>query len=109
LDRGGGEPLDGHPLVLFLTGARPRFVDTVIDRCSECGFQPQIAQEVGDAVTGVALGAGGLRCMPGARIVLHTAVPGVLYRQLIETPPNFFDVQKGRKCECADMVGVCSA
>jgi len=46
-------------LVLFLTGARPNFVDKVIDLRSECGFQPQIAQEVGDAVTGVALVAGG--------------------------------------------------
>jgi LysR family transcriptional regulator, benzoate and cis,cis-muconate-responsive activator of ben and cat genes len=82
--------LEHYPLVLFPTGARPNFVDKVIGLCSECGFQPQIAQEVGDAVTGVALVAGGF----GVCLVPESATtlqfPGVVYRQLVETPPNFF-------------------
>ncbi len=79
-----------HPLVLFPTGGRPSFIDKVIGLCSERGFQPQISQEVGDAVTGVALVAGGF----GVCLVPESATtlqfPGVVYAPLSDTPPNFF-------------------
>lgn len=82
--------LQDHPMVLFPTGARPSFIDKVIGLCADSGFQPQISQEVGDAVTGVALVAGGF----GVCLVPDSATtlqfPGVVYRQLADTPPNFF-------------------
>lgn len=81
--------LQHHPLVLFPTGARPSFIDKVIGLCSERGFQPKISQEVGDAVTGVALVAGGF----GVCLVPESATtlqfPGVVYARLSDTPPNF--------------------
>ncbi|HRH73211.1 MAG TPA: LysR substrate-binding domain-containing protein, partial [Zoogloea sp.] len=56
---------------------------------SERGFQPKISQEVGDAVTGVALVAGGF----GVCLVPESATtlqfPGVVYAPLSDTPPNF--------------------
>lgn len=82
--------LQDHPMVLFPTGARPSFIDKVIGLCTDSGFQPQISQEVGDAVTGVALVAGGF----GVCLVPDSATtlqfPGVVYRQLTDTPPNFY-------------------
>jgi DNA-binding transcriptional LysR family regulator len=54
--------LQHHPMVLFPTGARPSFIDKVIGLCSDSGFQPKISQEVGDAVTGVALVAAASGC-----------------------------------------------
>ena len=81
--------LQDHPMVLFPTGARPSFIDRVIGLCSESGFQPQISQEVGDAVTGVALVAGGF----GVCLVPESATtlqfPSVVYLPLTDTPPNF--------------------
>ena len=82
--------LQHHPLILFPTGARPSFIDKVIGLCSTAGFQPTISQEVGDAVTGVALVASGF----GVCLVPDSATtlqfPGVVYRALADTPPNFF-------------------
>ncbi|MBS0347041.1 MAG: LysR family transcriptional regulator [Proteobacteria bacterium] len=81
--------LQHHPMVLFPTGARPSFIDKVIGLCADSGFQPQISQEVGDAATGVALVAGGF----GVCLVPDSATtlqfPGVAYRPLSDTPPNF--------------------
>lgn len=72
--------LANYPLVLFPTGDRPNFVDRVITLCRQRGFTPEISQIVGDAVTGVALVAGGF----GITIVPESAttlqVPGVVYR-----------------------------
>lgn len=79
-----------HPMILFPTGARPSFIDKVIGWATESGFQPRISQEVGDAVTGVALVASGF----GVCLVPDSATtlqfPGVVYRTLTDTPPNFF-------------------
>ncbi len=80
------EALAGEPLVLFPTGARPSFVDTVVGLCRSAGFVPEVSQEVGDAVTGVALVAGGfgLCLVPESATVL--AFPGVAYRPLSGVP-----------------------
>lgn len=68
-----------QPLVMFPTGARPNFVDKVIELCSGAGFAPKISQIVGDAVTGVALvSAGfGMSLVPESVISLKPA--GVTY------------------------------
>lgn len=77
--------LGKHPLVLFPTGARPNFVDRVIELCRNMGFVPEISQVVGDVVTGVALVAGGF----GVTIVPKSAttlnLPGVVYRPFFDT------------------------
>lgn len=84
------EALQDHALILFPTGARPSFIDKVIGLCTESGFEPRISQEVGDAVTGVALVAGGF----GVCLVPESATtlqfPGVVYKPLSDTPPNCF-------------------
>ena len=44
---------------MFPSAARPNFTDFVHGLCQAQGFTPQVVQEVGDAVTGVALVASG--------------------------------------------------
>jgi len=79
-----------HPLVLFPTGARPSFIDKVISCCNMAGFTPQVSQEVGDAVTGVALVASGFGLCLVPRSATTLRFPGVNYRELTEVPDNFF-------------------
>ena len=68
-----------HPLVLFPTGGRPNFVDKVMELCRNMGFTPEISQVVGDALTGIALVAGGF----GITVVPESAIslkpPGIVY------------------------------
>ncbi|WP_424191879.1 LysR substrate-binding domain-containing protein [Ampullimonas aquatilis] len=75
-----------HPMILFPTGARPNFIDKVVALCNESGFTLNISQEVGDAVTGVALVASGY----GVCLVPESATtlrfPGVVYRPLSDAP-----------------------
>lgn len=80
--------LEHHPLIVFPTGTRPSFVDKVMNMCHQTGFTPQIAQEVGDTLTGVALVASnfGVCLVPESATVL--ALPGVVYRPLSDTPDN---------------------
>ncbi|NMG43031.1 LysR family transcriptional regulator [Aromatoleum toluvorans] len=77
-----------HPMVLFPTGARPNFIDKVMRLCEEAGFVPQVSQEVGDAVTGVALVAGGFGICLVPESVTALTLPGVVFRPLHDTPPN---------------------
>jgi len=75
-----------HPLVLFPSSGRPNFIDKVISLCDQAGFEPSISQEVGDAVTGVALVASGFGvCLvPASATTLQ--LPGVVYRPLSDAP-----------------------
>jgi len=77
-----------HPLILFPTGTRPNFIDKVNGLCQEMGFIPLVSQEVGDAVTAVALVASGFGvCLvPESATVL--ALPGVVYRPLSGLPEH---------------------
>lgn len=74
--------LEGQPLVLFPSGSRPSFIDRVHEMCRAAGFEPLVAQEVGDVVHAVALVATGF----GVCLVPHSAtamaLPGVIYRPL---------------------------
>jgi LysR family transcriptional regulator, benzoate and cis,cis-muconate-responsive activator of ben and cat genes len=72
--------LSNYPLVLFPTGARPNFVDRIIQLCRNMGFTPDISQIVGDAVTGVALVAGGLGITVVPKSATALQLPGVVYR-----------------------------
>jgi len=84
--------LAGQPLILFPSGVRPSFIDKVCALCAGEGFEPQIAQEVGDAPTSVALVAAGfgLSLVPEAASSL--SVPGVVYRRLANAPDAVIDL-----------------
>ncbi|HLO63344.1 MAG TPA: LysR substrate-binding domain-containing protein [Azonexus sp.] len=84
--------LAGQPLILFPSGARPSFIDKVWSLCSGEGFEPNVAQEVGDAPTSVALVAAGfgLSLVPEAATSL--SVPGVVYRRLANAPDAVVDL-----------------
>jgi len=84
--------LAGQPLILFPSGIRPSFIDKIWDLCAAEGFEPQVAQEVGDAPTSVALVAAGfgLSLVPEAASSL--SVPGVVYRRLANAPDAVVDL-----------------
>ncbi|MAI91228.1 LysR substrate-binding domain-containing protein [Ponticaulis sp.] len=72
--------LAGEPLILFPSNARPGFIDYAIRICNDAGFSPNITQEVGDAVTGVALVASGFGISIVPRSTTALSLPGVIYR-----------------------------
>ncbi|MGQ3676445.1 LysR substrate-binding domain-containing protein [Xanthobacter sp. TB0139] len=78
--------LADQPLVLFPTGARPSFLDTVVSLCQSAGFVPQISQEVGDAVTGVALVASGFGVTLVPDSACNLTLPGVVYLPVTGIP-----------------------
>jgi len=80
--------LRDHPLVLFPTGARPNFIDKVMSLCHEAGFEPLVSQEVGDAITGVALAAGGFGVCLIPESATSLALPGVVYKPIKGLPSN---------------------
>jgi DNA-binding transcriptional LysR family regulator len=84
--------LKNYPMVLFPTGVRPNFVDRVMELCRQEGFVPNVSQEAGDAVTGVALVASGfgLALVPESATSLR--LPGVVYRPLLDAPHAVVDL-----------------
>ena len=71
---------------------KPNFRDFVIDLCRSHGFEPQIAQEVGDGVTGVALVASGFGVCIVPESVTYFRAAGVTYLPIEESPPIMLDV-----------------
>lgn len=82
------QALAEHPLILFPSGSRPSFMDMVLGFCQQAGFVPQIAQEVGDTVTAVALVARGFGACVVSQSTAVLALPGVVYRPLSGLPDN---------------------
>lgn len=81
--------LADHPLILFPSSGRPNFIDKVIAICNEMGFFPKISQEVGDAVSGVALVAGGFGiCLVPQSLTVLT-LPGVVFRPIRDLQKNW--------------------
>ena len=81
------------PMVMFPNVGRPNFIDRVIELCRHQGFEPRIAQEVGDAVTGIALVARGF----GVTLIPQSAaaslrVAGAVYRPLSDRPEPVVDL-----------------
>lgn len=79
--------LQGEPLVMFPNVGRPNFIDRVIAMCRQHGFDAQISQEVGDAVTAVVLVARGfgITLVP-ASVARTLRVDDVVYRPLADAP-----------------------
>lgn len=76
------EAIAGDPLILFPSRGRPNFIDKTISMCNEAGFFPTIAQEVGDAVTSVALVASGFGICLVPQSLTSVAIPGVVYKPI---------------------------
>ncbi|GAA6142848.1 LysR family transcriptional regulator [Hydrogenophaga sp. 5NK40-0174] len=77
--------LAGEPLVLFPNVGRPNFADRVIEMCNKHGFEAQVSQEVGDAITGAVLVARGfgITLIP-ASAAKTVAIEGTTYRPLAD-------------------------
>lgn len=79
----------GEPLILFPTNGRPNFIDKVTGICNEVGFFPNVAQEVGDAVSGVALVAGGFGICLVPQSLTVLALPGVVFVPIKDHQPHW--------------------
>jgi DNA-binding transcriptional LysR family regulator len=82
------DALGDLPMILFPAGVHPGFVDKVMGLCHELGFVPRVSQEVGDAVTGVALVASGFGVCLVPESATVFSLPGVVYRPIDGLPPN---------------------
>ncbi|RJG02495.1 LysR substrate-binding domain-containing protein [Noviherbaspirillum sedimenti] len=86
------QALKNEPMVLFPTGARPNFIDKVMDLCRGEGFLPIASQSVGDAVTGIALVASGFGISLVPKSATTLQLPGVVYRPLKNAPNAVVDL-----------------
>jgi DNA-binding transcriptional LysR family regulator len=69
-----------YPLVAFPSGPRPNFVDRIVQLYQNMGVAPQISQVVGDAVTGMALVAGGFGITIVPKSATTISLPDVVCR-----------------------------
>ncbi|MFK4752864.1 LysR substrate-binding domain-containing protein [Oceanobacter antarcticus] len=72
--------LENEPLIAFPNSGRPNFVDKIVNLCQEQGFLPNIVQEVGDAVTGVALVSSGFGVCVVPQSATKLGLPGVIFK-----------------------------
>jgi DNA-binding transcriptional LysR family regulator len=80
------------PLVVQGSGPRPNFTDTLLAMCAQAGFQPEIAQHVGDSLTAVALVASGFGAALVPRSASHLRLPGAAYIPLSDAAPGVADL-----------------
>lgn len=80
--------LNDNPVIVFPTGPRPSFIDKVMNMCHQKGFTPQIAQEVGNTLTGVALVASNFGVCVVPESASKLALPGVVYRPVLDPPDD---------------------
>jgi len=74
--------------ILFPTVGRPGFIEKARAICHDLGFVPRVAQEVGDAMTGVALVAAGFGVALVPESATSIAVPSVVYKPLVDLPDS---------------------
>ncbi|MDR2013368.1 MAG: LysR family transcriptional regulator [Rhodanobacter sp.] len=85
--------LAGLPLILFPNVGRPNFVDRVRELCKQQGFEPKIAQIVGDTVTGIALVARGFGVtLTPLSVTKSMTFTGILFKPLTDAPDATIDV-----------------
>ena len=87
------EALGDQPHVVFPSVGRPNFIDRVIDLYKRRGLDVPVSQEVGDAMTGIALVARGF----GVTLIPESAVRtvsvvGTVYRPLARAPEATVDL-----------------
>jgi LysR family transcriptional regulator, benzoate and cis,cis-muconate-responsive activator of ben and cat genes len=80
-----------RPMVISASGPRPNLMDMIFALCLDEGFQPVIAQEVGDSMTAVALVAAGFGVSILPATVAQLSLPGVAFRHLKRKPPLTVD------------------
>jgi DNA-binding transcriptional LysR family regulator len=82
----------GRKLVAQGSGPRPNFTDTILALCAQAGFQPEVAQTVGDSITAVALVAAGFGVSFVPRSASHLQLPGVVYLPLADATAGLADL-----------------
>jgi DNA-binding transcriptional LysR family regulator len=70
------------PLILFPNNVRPTFADNVVALCRDEGFSPNVAHEVQDVMTCVALVSAGLGLAVVPESAANLQLPGVRYHLL---------------------------
>jgi len=81
------------PLVLFPNVGQPNFVDRVKELCKQHGFEPEIAQIVGDPITGIALVARGFGfTLIPMSVANAMTFSGVTFRPLADAPDATVDL-----------------
>ena len=78
--------LKDHPLILYPSHGEPSFAGKVREPCRQSGFEPRVAQVVGDAVTGVALVASGFGVCLVPECATTLKIPRVIYVPFSHTP-----------------------
>lgn len=76
------------PLILYPTGGRPNFIDKALSLFQQTGVEPNIAQEVGDAVTAVSLVSKGFGVSLVPQSSKALSLPGLTYRPMTGLPAN---------------------
>ena len=79
--------LDSRPIVLFPTGERPGFADTVLDLFEREGIRPVVGAEAEDSITALALVAIGAGACIVPQSVAATMMPGVRFVPLRTSQP----------------------
>lgn len=82
------QALQHMDLILYPAQTPSSFGGRVLELCRQAGFEPNVAQAVGDAVTGVALVASGFGVCLVPECATTLKLPGVRYVELINTPPH---------------------
>lgn len=80
------------PLVVQGSGPRPNFTDTLLAMFKQAGLQPEVAQNVGDSITAVAVVAGGFGAALVPRSASHLQLPGVVFVPVSDVTPGVADL-----------------
>ena len=84
--------LDGYPLVLFASGKRPNFIDSIYSLFETKKIYLNIKQIVEDSVTGVSFVAAGFGACLIPESVTFLKLPNILYLPVEGVPDNFIDL-----------------
>lgn len=76
-----------EPLILYPRNTRSSFAQDVIALIRQAGGRPQIAQEVTDVLTAIALVASGFGVCVTPQAASNLNLPGVVYRRVEADPP----------------------
>lgn len=80
------------PLVVQGSGPRPNFTDTLLAMFANAGLKPEVAQNVGDSITAVAVVAGGFGAALVPRSASHLRLPGVVFLPVSDVAPGIADL-----------------